>query len=57
VAGAGLGYQLLEKPDGLPAALRGRGRRVVEVRTDRAAGATLRTQLAQVTRTLGSSSA
>ncbi len=42
---AGLPYQLLEKASGLADALRGDGLRVVEVRTDRAAGAELRKRL------------
>jgi 2-succinyl-5-enolpyruvyl-6-hydroxy-3-cyclohexene-1-carboxylate synthase len=42
---AGLPYLLLEKASGLADALRGDGLRVVEVRTDRAAGAELRGRL------------
>jgi 2-succinyl-5-enolpyruvyl-6-hydroxy-3-cyclohexene-1-carboxylate synthase len=38
-------YALLEQPGDLPGALRGTGLRVVEVRTDRAAGAALRDRL------------
>jgi 2-succinyl-5-enolpyruvyl-6-hydroxy-3-cyclohexene-1-carboxylate synthase len=42
---AGLPYLLLDKASGLADALRGDGLRVVEVRTDRAAGAELRARL------------
>jgi 2-succinyl-5-enolpyruvyl-6-hydroxy-3-cyclohexene-1-carboxylate synthase len=42
---AGVPHLLLDKASGLPDALRGDGLRVVEVRTDRAAGATLRARL------------
>ena len=42
---AGLGHQRLESAADLPAALRGAGLRLVEVRTDRAVGAALRTVL------------
>jgi 2-succinyl-5-enolpyruvyl-6-hydroxy-3-cyclohexene-1-carboxylate synthase len=42
---AGLAHARLERAGDLPAALAGRGLRVVEVRTDRAAGATLRAAL------------
>jgi 2-succinyl-5-enolpyruvyl-6-hydroxy-3-cyclohexene-1-carboxylate synthase len=42
---AGLPYMLLDKAVGLPDALRGEGLRVVEVRTDRTAGAELRQRL------------
>jgi 2-succinyl-5-enolpyruvyl-6-hydroxy-3-cyclohexene-1-carboxylate synthase len=44
-AAARLGYTRLERADDLPEALAGRGLRVVEVRTDRAAGAGLRAEL------------
>jgi 2-succinyl-5-enolpyruvyl-6-hydroxy-3-cyclohexene-1-carboxylate synthase len=44
-AAAGLPYALLEHPADLPGALAGRGLRIIEVRTDRAAGAALRTRL------------
>ena len=42
---AGLAYTRLERHEDLAAVLRGRGLRVAEVRTDRAAGAALRRQL------------
>jgi 2-succinyl-5-enolpyruvyl-6-hydroxy-3-cyclohexene-1-carboxylate synthase len=42
---AGVPHLLLHKASGLPDALRGDGLRVVEVHTDRAAGATLRARL------------
>jgi 2-succinyl-5-enolpyruvyl-6-hydroxy-3-cyclohexene-1-carboxylate synthase len=42
---AGLPHLLLDRASGLPGALRGTGLRVVEVRTDRAATAQLRTRL------------
>jgi 2-succinyl-5-enolpyruvyl-6-hydroxy-3-cyclohexene-1-carboxylate synthase len=44
-AAARLGYTRLERAEDLPEALAGRGLRVVEVRTDRAAGAGLRAEL------------
>jgi 2-succinyl-5-enolpyruvyl-6-hydroxy-3-cyclohexene-1-carboxylate synthase len=44
-AAAGLAYVRLERADDLPAALAGGGLRVVEVRTERAAGAGLRAAL------------
>jgi 2-succinyl-5-enolpyruvyl-6-hydroxy-3-cyclohexene-1-carboxylate synthase len=42
---AGLGYRQLESAAELAAAVRGEGLRIVEVRTDRAAGAALRAQI------------
>ena len=42
---AGIGYARLESPADLPGALSGRGLRVLEARTDRAAGAALRAAL------------
>ena len=64
-AAAGLPYTRITSAAGLPAALGGSGLRLAEVRTDRAAGAALRAALgtaaraavAQVMRTLGSSTA
>ena len=44
-AAAGLPYALLEDPADLPGVLAGRGLRIIEVRTDRAAGAALRARL------------
>jgi len=44
-AAAGLPYALLEHPADLPGVLAGRGLRIIEVRTDRAAGAALRARL------------
>jgi 2-succinyl-5-enolpyruvyl-6-hydroxy-3-cyclohexene-1-carboxylate synthase len=44
-AAFGLPYQQLEQPGDLPKALQGSGLRIVEARTDRTAGASLRTQL------------
>ncbi len=44
-AAFGVPYQLLEHPDDLVKALQGSGLRIVEVRTDRTAGADLRTRL------------
>ena len=46
-AAAGLPYRRLEDASGLPAALAGRGVRLVEVRTDRADGAKLRAAITQ----------
>jgi 2-succinyl-5-enolpyruvyl-6-hydroxy-3-cyclohexene-1-carboxylate synthase len=46
-AAAGLPYTLLEQPGDLPGALAGTGLRIAEVRTDRAAGAKLRTAIAE----------
>jgi 2-succinyl-5-enolpyruvyl-6-hydroxy-3-cyclohexene-1-carboxylate synthase len=64
-AAAGLPFTRITSAAGLPAALGGSGLRLAEVRTDRAAGAALRAALgtaareavAQVMRTLGSSTA
>jgi 2-succinyl-5-enolpyruvyl-6-hydroxy-3-cyclohexene-1-carboxylate synthase len=42
---AGIGYQRVESAADLPAALRGTGLRLIEVQTDRAAGAALRSAL------------
>jgi len=64
-AAAGLPYTLITSAAGLPAVLGGSGLRLAEVRTDRAAGAALRSALgtaaraavAQEMRTLGSSTA
>ena len=44
-AAAGLPHRVLDRPAGLPGALAGRGLRIVEVRTERAAGAALRARL------------
>ena len=44
-AAAGLPHALLEHPADLPGVLAGRGLRIIEVRTDRAAGAALRARL------------
>jgi 2-succinyl-5-enolpyruvyl-6-hydroxy-3-cyclohexene-1-carboxylate synthase len=46
-AAAGLPYRRLDDASGLPAALAGRGVRLVEVRTDRADGAKLRAAITQ----------
>lgn len=46
-AAAGLPYTRLEQPEDLPAVLAGTGLRIAEVRTDRAAGAKLRTAIAE----------
>jgi 2-succinyl-5-enolpyruvyl-6-hydroxy-3-cyclohexene-1-carboxylate synthase len=47
-AAFGLPYQLLEQPSDLSKALQGTGLRMVEVQTDRAAGAALRARLREV---------
>ena len=44
-AAFGVPYQLLEHPDDLTKAVQGRGLRIIELRTDRAAGADLRARL------------
>ncbi len=44
-AAFGLPYQRLERPGDLPGALRGRGLRIVEARTDRTAAAALRARM------------
>ena len=47
-AAFGLPYQRLEEPDDLTKVLQGTGLRIVEARTDRAAGAALRARLREV---------